>query len=149
MSYILQGDSEQHWTTITSCESGTALLLCLSSLRTHHRVARYSRERAVPAHMNSTLPFDNACARECLCGAAVPLAQLSGDTADFVKVNVDQSGFYRVQYSGDLWHANARAAGASQTNLSQGDVAGLLDNAYTLHQMEGAINITVWLELLQ
>ena len=81
--------------------------------------------------------------------AAVSIAQLAGVPGDFIKVNVNQSGYYRVQYSDDLWHANARAAGANDTAFSQSDVAGLLDDAYTLHQMEGTINITVWLELLQ
>lgn len=79
----------------------------------------------------------------------MPIAQLTGDTDEFIKVNVNQSGYYRVQYSNDLWHANAHAAGANQTAFSQSDVAGLLDDAYTLHQLEGAINTTVWLELLQ
>ena len=81
--------------------------------------------------------------------ATVPIAQLAGGAGDFIKVNVNQSGYYRVQYSAELWRANARAAAANDTSFSQSDVAGLLDDAYTLHRMEGAINITVWLELLQ
>lgn len=79
----------------------------------------------------------------------MPIAQLGGEADAFIKINVNQTGYYRVQYSDELWHANARAAGANDTTFSQSDVAGLLDDAYTLHQMEGAINITVWLELLQ
>jgi len=54
-----------------------------------------------------------------------------------------------VQYSGALWLANAQAAGVNDSAFSQSDVAGMLDDAYALHQIEGAINITVWLDLLQ
>ena len=79
----------------------------------------------------------------------MPLGQLEEGKDSFFKVNINQSGYYRVQYSDALWRANARAAGANDSALSQSDVAGLLDDAYTLHQIEGAINITVWLELLQ
>ncbi|CAL5229420.1 g12742 [Coccomyxa viridis] len=79
----------------------------------------------------------------------LPIVQLGGEADAFIKVNVNQTGYYRVQYSDDLWHANARAAGANDSVFSQSDVAGLLDDAHTLHQMEGAINITVWLDLLQ
>ncbi len=62
---------------------------------------------------------------------------------------MNQSGYWRTKYSHELWLANAREAGANESALSQSDVAGLLDDAYALHQIEGAINITVYLELLR
>lgn len=52
-----------------------------------------------------------------------------------------------MQYSDDLWRAAARAAALPNTSISQADLAGLLDDSYTLLDFP-AVNITVWLKLL-
>ncbi len=53
-----------------------------------------------------------------------------------------------VQYSDDLWRAAARAAALPDSRISQADLAGLLSDSYTLLPFPGAVNITVWLDLL-
>ena len=77
----------------------------------------------------------------------MPLGQLEGLEGEFLKINVNQSGYYRVQYPDFMWQVNTQAVASADSALSQSDVAGLLDDSYALHQIEGAINITVWLEL--
>ena len=77
----------------------------------------------------------------------MPLGQLEGSEGEFLKINVNQSGYYRVQYPDIMWQMNTQAVASTDGALSQSDVAGLLDDSYALHQIEGAINITVWLEL--
>ena len=77
----------------------------------------------------------------------MPLGHLEGSEGEFLKINVNQSGYYRVQYPDFMWQMNTQAVASADSALSQSDVAGLLDDSYALHQIEGAINITVWLEL--
>ncbi|CAK0787201.1 hypothetical protein CVIRNUC_010417 [Coccomyxa viridis] len=79
----------------------------------------------------------------------VPLGQLEGSKGEFLKINVNQSGYYRVQYPDIMWQMNTQAVASADSPLSQSDVAGLLDDSYALHQIEGAINISVWLELVR
>ena len=90
--------------------------------------------------------FSFCLSKPFLC-VTVPLGQLEGSEGEFLKINVNQSGYYRVQYPGYMWQMNTQAVASADSALSQSDVAGLLDDAYALHQIEGAINITVWLEL--
>ncbi|EIE20598.1 hypothetical protein COCSUDRAFT_44006 [Coccomyxa subellipsoidea C-169] len=80
-------------------------------------------------------------------GLAVEVTTLQGED-DFIAANVNQSGYYRVQYSDDLWRAAARAAALPDSRISQADLAGLLSDSYTLLPFPGAVNITVWLDLL-
>ena len=90
--------------------------------------------------------LDHFCSfRVCVC-VTVPVGRLEGSEGEFLKINVNQSGYYRVQYPDFMWQMNTQAIVASDSALSQSDVAGLLDDSYALHQIEGAINITVWLE---
>ena len=84
----------------------------------------------------------------CVC-YTVPLGQLEGSKGEFLKINVNQSGYYRVQYPDIMWQMNTQAVASADSPLSQSDVAGLLDDSYALHQIEGAINISVWLELVR
>ena len=84
----------------------------------------------------------------CVC-ITVPLGQLEGTEGEFLKINVNQSGYYRVQYPDFMWQMNTQAVASASSALSQSDVAGLLDDSYALHQIEGAINITVWFELVR
>lgn len=91
--------------------------------------------------------LNSLCFPEVWVCVTVPLGQLEGSEGEFLKINVNQSGYYRVQYPDLLWQMNTQAVVASDSALSQSDVAGLLDDSYALHQIEGAINITVWLEL--
>lgn len=78
---------------------------------------------------------------------AVEVTTLSSD-GDFIAANVNQSGYYRVQYSPELWSAAARAAAAGDARISQADLAGLLDDSYALMGYDGIVNITSWLDLV-
>jgi hypothetical protein len=84
---------------------------------------------------------------EPMCCTAVEVTNLEG-IHDFIAANVNQSGYYRVQYSQPLWEAAAAAAAAKDDRISQADLAGLLDDSYTLMGFSGTVNITSWLELV-
>jgi aminopeptidase N len=50
----------------------------------------------------------------------------------WIKVNVNQSGFYRVTYSNDMWQSIISALQHNHTAFSPADRAGLIDDAFTL-----------------
>ena len=78
------------------------------------------------------------------------LAQLP--KGGWVKVNAQQYGYYRVQYSEELWAALAAAAAAVDANgfpvMSGVDLAGALDDSYALAEA-GDLNITVFLQAMK
>jgi len=47
-------------------------------------------------------------------------------------VNVNQSGFYRVAYSDDMWHSIISALQRNHSVFSPADRASLIDDAFTL-----------------
>ena len=53
-------------------------------------------------------------------------------TVEWIKVNVNQSGFYRVNYETDMWLALIRTLRQNHSVFSAADRAGLLDDAFTL-----------------
>ena len=71
------------------------------------------------------------------------------DDLDWVKLNAQQTGFYRVQYPQELWGRLTRVAGrvsAGVPILPPVDLAGLLDDAWALN-LAGALPIHVFLNL--
>ncbi len=71
-------------------------------------------------------------------------AQLTIPTGDWYKVNADQTGFYRVNYSGDDWRRLAPAI--SSRELPATDRLGIQNDAYALSRA-GLLPITQFLEL--
>lgn len=79
------------------------------------------------------------------CTLKQPLMQLADDENDpmsWIKVNARQLGFYRVQYSSELWELLVKAAQKTRAIASLGglmlmgsdDMAGLLDDSFSLAQ---------------
>lgn len=58
---------------------------------------------------------------------------------EWIKVNVNQSGFYRVNYERVMWQALIRALRQNHTVFSAADRAGLLDDAFTLCRLTNKI----------
>jgi aminopeptidase N len=50
----------------------------------------------------------------------------------WIKVNVNQSGFYRVTYSDDIWQSIISALQHNHSVFSPADRASLIDDAFTL-----------------
>lgn len=69
-----------------------------------------------------------------------------GKKHDWVKLNADQLGFYRVNYPKRLWAALAR--GAARQELDSIDVAGLVEDSFALAEA-GELSIKTHLELLR
>ncbi len=76
----------------------------------------------------------------------------AGDGAAWVKVNAQQYGYYRVNYSVEMWAALARGAAAADANgfpvMAAVDVAGLIDDAWALANA-GDLDIVVALNALR
>ncbi|XP_023702695.1 endoplasmic reticulum aminopeptidase 1 isoform X2 [Cryptotermes secundus] len=64
----------------------------------------------------------------------------------WIKVNVNQSGFYRVTYSNDMWQSIISALQHNHTDFSPADRAGLIDDAFTLCRA-GVLNASIPLNL--
>ena len=77
--------------------------------------------------------------------AAGPMYTLQ-DEDDWVKLNAQQYGFYRVVYPDDMYTKLTSAAKAGPASLSSADLAGLLDDSYKL-AVGGTVPITSFLEL--
>ena len=71
-------------------------------------------------------------------------AQLTVPTADWYKVNADQTGFFRVNYGNDDWQRLAPAISSRQ--LPATDRLGIQNDAYALSRA-GLLPITQFLEL--
>ena len=52
--------------------------------------------------------------------------------AEWIKFNVNQTGFYRVQYEGQLWDSLVNVLLSTPEVLSATDRASLIDDAFTL-----------------
>lgn len=68
------------------------------------------------------------------------------DDSDWIKLNGQQYGDYRVQYPDELWYRLMQAAKAGPANMSATDYAGLLDDSYAF-ATGGDEPITTFLEL--
>ena len=81
--------------------------------------------------------------------AGVELLRLGGGH-DWVKLNADQLGFYRVNYPPQMWAALAAAAsrGGGDQGLGPIDMAGLVEDSFALAEA-GEIGIGTHLELLR
>jgi aminopeptidase N len=81
------------------------------------------------------------------CQALRPLLVLP--KGGWVKVNAQQYGYFRVDYTPELWAALAAAAATNDVNgfpvLAGVDLAGALEDSYALAEA-GDLNITVFLE---
>ncbi|CAG7629470.1 unnamed protein product [Allacma fusca] len=66
----------------------------------------------------------------------------------WVKFNVNQTGFYRVQYEGQGWNALINVLRSDPQSLSPTDRASLIDDAFTLCKA-GIISASIPLELSQ
>ncbi len=75
----------------------------------------------------------------------VPLPAVS-PRGDWIKVNPDQTGFYRTNYSEDEWARLKR--GIDRRNLSSADRLGLQNDAYALARA-GYLPVTQFLSLAQ
>lgn len=86
------------------------------------------------------------------CTTTAPVYTLQ-DSSDWVKLNAEQYGMYRVNYPVSMW-ANLAAAAANATGvdgataISANDLAGLLSDAWALSET-GVQSIAVYLELLR
>ena len=56
-------------------------------------------------------------------------------TAKWVKANVNQSGFYRVLYTDDMWYEIIHALKNDVNVLSPADRANLIDDAFILNRL--------------
>ncbi|XP_058801112.1 endoplasmic reticulum aminopeptidase 2-like isoform X2 [Phymastichus coffea] len=71
--------------------------------------------------------------------------EVPNDT-DYIKCNVNQTGFYRVSYPDDMWQAIIQTLLKDHTRFSPADRANLIDDAFTLCKA-GELNASVPLEL--
>ncbi|KAL7295649.1 hypothetical protein TKK_0011007 [Trichogramma kaykai] len=65
---------------------------------------------------------------------------------EYIKCNVNQTGFYRVSYPEDMWNAIIKTLHEDHTKFSPSDRANLIDDAFTLCKA-GELNASVPLEL--
>ncbi|XP_021954471.1 endoplasmic reticulum aminopeptidase 2 [Folsomia candida] len=68
--------------------------------------------------------------------------------AEWIKFNVNQTGFYRVQYEGQLWDSLIKVLLTNPFILSPTDRASLIDDAFTLCKA-GLVDANIPLELSQ
>lgn len=71
---------------------------------------------------------------------------MSPDNVKYIKCNVNQTGFYRVNYTDDMWTAIIQALRDNHTKFSPADRANLIDDAFTLNEA-GMLRATVPLKL--
>ncbi|XP_025602401.2 endoplasmic reticulum aminopeptidase 2-like isoform X3 [Athalia rosae] len=67
-------------------------------------------------------------------------------SVEWIKVNVNQTGFYRVTYSEEMWTSIITTLHNNHTVFSPADRANLIDDAFTLCRA-GVLNATIPLEL--
>ena len=65
---------------------------------------------------------------------------------EYIKCNVNQTGFYRVSYPDDMWNAIVKTLLKDHTKFSPSDRANLIDDAFTLCDA-GELNASVPLKL--
>lgn len=64
----------------------------------------------------------------------------------WIKLNVGQTGVYRVNYTPALWTQLANACNATASPIGSSDLAGLMDDSFAL-SMAGASSIETFLNL--
>lgn len=65
---------------------------------------------------------------------------------DYIKCNVNQTGFYRVSYPDDMWSSIIRTLHNNHNKFSPADRANLVDDAFTLCEA-GELNASIPLQL--
>ncbi|XP_046689288.1 LOW QUALITY PROTEIN: endoplasmic reticulum aminopeptidase 2-like [Homalodisca vitripennis] len=65
---------------------------------------------------------------------------------EWLKANVNQSGFYRVTYEDEMWQDLITALKLNHTAFSPADRASLIDDAFTLCRA-GLLNVTIAMDL--
>lgn len=65
---------------------------------------------------------------------------------EYIKCNVNQTGFYRVSYPDDMWSSIIQTLLKDHTKFSPADRANLIDDAFTLCKA-GELNASVPLQL--
>lgn len=65
---------------------------------------------------------------------------------EYIKCNVNQTGFYRVSYPEDMWSAIINTLLKDHTKFSPADRANLIDDAFTLCKA-GELNASIPLQL--
>lgn len=65
---------------------------------------------------------------------------------EYIKCNVNQTGFYRVTYPDEMWTSIIKTLLSEHTKFSPADRANLLDDVFTLCEA-GELNASVPLEL--
>lgn len=65
---------------------------------------------------------------------------------EYIKCNVNQTGFYRVSYPDEMWSSIIQTLLANHTKFSPADRANLIDDAFTLCAA-GELNASIPLEL--
>ncbi|XP_013411098.1 glutamyl aminopeptidase [Lingula anatina] len=68
------------------------------------------------------------------------------DTSTWIKFNVGQTGFYRVNYPEDMWRRFSNLLLSNPSALTAGDRSGLIDDAFNL-AAAGLLNYNIVLEL--
>jgi len=65
---------------------------------------------------------------------------------DYIKCNINQTGFYRVNYPKEMWAAIIKTLLRNHTRFSSADRVNLIDDAFSLCDA-GELDVTVPLEL--
>lgn len=68
------------------------------------------------------------------------------DDVEYIKFNVNQSGFYRVSYPEEMWNSIISTLMTNHEKFSPVDRANLIDDAFTLCE-SGEVNATIPLRL--
>ncbi|KAK9805996.1 hypothetical protein WJX73_002376 [Symbiochloris irregularis] len=69
------------------------------------------------------------------CTHTHPMVTLP-EGADWIKLNSEQLGFYRVRYPQPMWGQLASAANSTTSAIGSADLAGLLDDSFALSLVE-------------
>lgn len=65
---------------------------------------------------------------------------------DYIKCNINQTGFYRVNYPKEMWSSIIKTLMRNHTKFSPADRANLIDDAFSLCDA-GEVNASIPLEL--
>lgn len=76
---------------------------------------------------------------------SVDLLEMPQDI-DYIKCNVNQTGFYRVNYTEDMWTAIIHTLWNNHTKFSPADRANLIDDAFSLNEA-GMLHAVIPLKL--
>lgn len=65
---------------------------------------------------------------------------------EYIKCNINQTGFYRVSYTEEMWNAIINTLLKDHTKFSPADRANLIDDAFTLCEA-GELNVSIPMRL--